>query len=278
VHASDLLRGRVRRFPAGGGKHVVFIGLMRMIVDMSTVDRSGPVRRATPQPMADRVALVSDGDRGPGLRVVRLLAGQGMRVVLASRSAERGRATIDSLGDLAGRVAVRQLDTADPASVARLASWVADRLGRCDVLVNSPAGPLDGDRGTDATVDLDVARHCLETNLIGTWRLTQAIAPLMRAGRYGRIVNLTSLPPTRRGVPGYRVSTAAVIVLTLMLADELADGILVNACCPDHAYDDGRRGAPAPLPATRATPVWLATLPDDGPTGGFYRWRALLSA
>lgn len=235
---------------------------------------SAGLARSSPEPAEGRVALVSGGNRGLGLQVVRMLAKQGMRVVLASRSVESGRLALELLGDLADRVAVRHLDITDMASVARLASWLRVRLGRCDVLVNNAAVLIDDDDAT--TVDLDVVMRTLETNLLGTWRLTQAIVPLMRGCRYGRIVNVSSglgsLASMRRGLPAYRVSKSALNSLTRMLADELAeDGILVNACCPGPARIEFRDSHDSILLSASAdTPVWLATLPDDGPTGGFY--------
>jgi NAD(P)-dependent dehydrogenase (short-subunit alcohol dehydrogenase family) len=233
-------------------------------------------------PEGGRVALVSGGNRGLGIQIVRMLAERGMRVVLASRSVERGRIAIESLGELAGRVAVRQLDITDAASVARLASWLDRQLGRCDVLMNNAAILVDDDRDTPTAIDLDMVRRTMETNLLGTWRLTQAIAPLMRGHRYGRIVNISSdlgsLASMRRNLPAYRAAKCAVNALTRMFADELAEnGILVNSCCPGPA----RLDAPASHDSVRSTasadtPVWLATLPDDGPTGGFYCGRAPL--
>ncbi|HEX6501140.1 MAG TPA: SDR family NAD(P)-dependent oxidoreductase [Micromonosporaceae bacterium] len=246
--------------------------------DIDAPRASTAPRRSAPGPADGRVALVTAGSRGLGLQIVRMLAERGMRVVLACRSVDSGRFAIDLLGNLDGRVAVRQLDTTDPASVERLTSWLDQRLGRCDVLVNNAAVPIDDD-GDAATVDLDLVRRTLEKNLLGTWRLTQAVAPLMRACRYGRIVNICSGLGTRapigRSLAVYRVSTGMVGSLTRVLAEELAeDGVLVNACCPeltdDDAWDshDSKR-----LAASADTPVWLAMLPDDGPTGRLYRGR-----
>jgi NAD(P)-dependent dehydrogenase (short-subunit alcohol dehydrogenase family) len=233
---------------------------------------------ASPEPADGRVALVSGGNRGLGLQIVRALAEQGMRVVLGSRSVERGRSAVEWLGDLAGRVAVRQLDITEEESVARLGSWLGGRLGRCDVLINNAAVLMDDDLDA-AAIDPDVVRRTLETNLLGTWRLTQAVVPMMRINRYGRIVNISSglgsLASMRSDLPAYRISKCAINALTRMLADRLAeDGILVNACSPDPLQAEVRdRDDSIRLSASADTPVWLATLPDDGPTGGFYSER-----
>ncbi|GAA2586454.1 SDR family oxidoreductase [Dactylosporangium fulvum] len=222
------------------------------------------------------MALVSGGNRGLGLQIVRGLAERGMRVAMGSRSVERGRLAVELLGDLAERVVVRQLDVTDPASVDRLAGWLRARLGRCDVLVNNAAVLRGDDRGA-ADVDLAAVRDTLEINLLGTWRLTQAVAPLMRIHRYGRIVNVSSRPGnltvTRPESAAYGVSKHAVNALTRMLADEFAaDGILVNACIPEplRVVDRDDTGA-VRVAGSPDTPVWLATLPDEGPTGGLFR-------
>ncbi len=240
--------------------------------------------RASPdahEPTDGRVALVSGGNRGLGLQIVRLLAERGMRVVMGSRSLDRGRVVIDVLGDLADRVVVRQLDITSAASVDGLVSWLRQRLGRCDVLVNNAAVLLDDDTWA-AAVDLEVVRSTLETNLLGTWRVTQAVLPLMRAGRYGRIVNVSSDldggAATRRAASAYHISKGGVNALTRMLGEDLAeDGILINACSPDPARV-GVRDTEGWLwlSAAADVPVWLATLPADGPTGGFFRERATL--
>jgi len=207
---------------------------------------------------------------------VRELADRGLRVVLGTRSVRSGQIALELLEGLADRVAVRQLDVTDAVSVARLANWLDWRLGGCDVLVNNAAVLLEHDLDTAANMDLDIVRRALETNLIGTMRLTQAIVPLMRARRYGRIVNISSglanLSSMRKGLPAYRVSKAAVNALTRVLADELAeDAILVNACCPGPADIDSSGGhLSIEMSSSAKTAVWLATLPDGGPTGGFY--------
>ncbi|MEV0232209.1 SDR family oxidoreductase [Nonomuraea sp. NPDC050786] len=226
--------------------------------------------------MSDRVAVVSGANRGLGLAIVRALAERGLRVVLTSRSRERGAEAASGLGAHGSAVAVHALDITDADSVAEFTSWLHVTFGRCDVLVNNAAifidGPQDG-----ITADLDSVRVTLETNLLGAWQLTQALVPAMRAGRYGRIVNVSSsagrLSTMRMGAPAYRISKTALNALTRMIADELRDdGILVNACCPGKVRTDmGGPAAPVSPEEAAVTPVWLATLPADGPTGKFYR-------
>ena len=226
---------------------------------------------AAASPSGDRVAVVADGDRETGRHIVRKLAEQGMRVVLGCRSPESGRTVVGSLGPLAGRVAVRQLDPAEPVSVERLAGWLYGRLGRCDVLVADASGVADED-GRAGAMDVDVVRGAVEGNLLGSWRLIQAVAPLMRAAGYGRIVVLASGGPARprRSLAAYRVCRPAVVTLTATLAEEFAgDGILINACCAGPL-----QAAPDDAHQTLETPIWLATLPDDGPSGQLFAWLA----
>ncbi|MGI5239089.1 SDR family oxidoreductase [Dactylosporangium sp. CA-139066] len=226
-----------------------------------------------------RVAVVTGANRGLGLEIVRQLAGRGLRVVLASRSLARGEEAAGRLGEAAASVRVHPLDVADNASVAEFAGWLRDTYRRCDVLVNNAAVALDAEHEA-VLADLDVVRRTLETNLLGAWRLTQAVVPAMRARRYGRIVNISSsvgrLTTMRMGVPAYRVSKSALNALTRIVADEVCDdGILVNACCPGRVRTDmGGPAATVPVEVAADTPVWLATLPPGGPTAGFFRDRA----
>ena len=222
-----------------------------------------------------RVALVSGGNRGIGLEIVRQLAEMGLTVVLGSRDREQGRA---AAAGLSGSVVVRQLDVADPESVDRLSRSVEEEFGRLDVLVNNAGITNDeGQRGVDA--DLERVREALETNLLGAWRLCEAAIPLMRRHGYGRIVNISTgmaaLEDMGGGSPGYRVSKTGLNALTRILASELrGSGILVNSVCPGWVQTDmGGSSAPRPVEEGADTPVWAATLPKGGPTGGFFRDR-----
>jgi NAD(P)-dependent dehydrogenase (short-subunit alcohol dehydrogenase family) len=224
----------------------------------------------------ERVALVSGGNRGIGREVARRLAEEGYRVVIGSRDPDRGEEVARELGS---GVAARQLDVTDEESIERCIESVAGELGRLDVLVNS-AGITGGGWSTNAyDVDLDEVRHTLETNLYGAWRLTQAALPLMRENRYGRVVNISSgmgqLADMGGHAPAYRVSKTGLNVLTRMLAAELeGENILINSCCPGWVRTDmGGPSAQRSVEEGADTPVWLVTLPDDGPRGGFFRNR-----
>ncbi len=222
-----------------------------------------------------RVALVSGGNRGIGLEVCRRLAEEGLTVILGSRDEERGR---EAAAGLAGEVAVRQLDVADAGSVERLAASIENDFGRLDVLVNNAAiSNDDGQSGAEA--DLDRVREALEANLFGAWRLCEAAIPHMRRERYGRIVNvstgLAALEDMGGGSPGYRISKTSLNALTRILASELrGSGILVNAVNPGWVQTDmGGQNANRTVEEGADGVVWAATLPNNGPTGGFFRDR-----
>jgi len=219
-----------------------------------------------------RIVLVTGGNRGIGLEVCRQLAAQGYAVVLGSRDEAKGEA---AAAGLEGDVTVLQLDVADDESVGAAAAAVDERFGRLDVLVNNAAILYDTEnRGID--VDLAEVRRGLETNLFGAWRMVQAFLPLLRRSEHGRIVNVSSgagsLESMEGGAPTYAVSKTALNALTRILADELSgDGILVNSVCPGWTETDmGGPGGRA-IEDGGASVVWGATLPDDGPTGGFFR-------
>ena len=219
------------------------------------------------------VAVVTGANRGIGLDVCRQLAALGYAVVLGSRDPDKGRAAADRLGS--PRVVSCRLDVADEASVRAAADWVGARFGRCDALVNNAAIDYDpAERASSA--DLGVVHDAMETNLFGAWRTTLAFLPLLRASGHGRIVNVSSesgsLASMGAGAPAYSVSKASMNALTRILAAELRPaGILVNAICPGWTATDMGGHAGRPVADGAASVVWGVTLPDDGPTGGFFR-------
>ncbi|MFF2951983.1 SDR family NAD(P)-dependent oxidoreductase [Kitasatospora sp. NPDC057965] len=225
-----------------------------------------------------RVALVSGGNRGLGLAIATRLAEQGMHVVLGVRDRLAGREAEEALGRKGLFVDSHQLDVTDPASVARAVADAAASLGRLDVLINNAAVAVD--RGQVASApDFERIRATLDTNLLGAWRLAAAAVPEMRKNGYGRIVNITSHLGSQSnmgtGNVSYRVAKAGLNALTQILAAELVGtGILVNAVSPGRTNTRMAYGETDRTPEEAAdTPVWLATLPDGGSTGGLFYER-----
>jgi NAD(P)-dependent dehydrogenase (short-subunit alcohol dehydrogenase family) len=224
----------------------------------------------------ERVALVSGGNRGLGLEVARRLSEDGYTVVVGSRNLAKGQQAAEELGERTGAC---RLDVTDPESIESCIAEIEERFGRLDVLVNNAGIEGGGWRTNAADVDLDEVRDTLETNLFGAWKLTQAALPLMRRNRYGRIVNLSSgmgqLSDMGGHAPAYRLSKTGLNAFTRMLTAELdGENILVNSCCPGWVRTDmGGPNATRSVEEGGETPYWLATLPDDGPRGGFFRNR-----
>jgi NAD(P)-dependent dehydrogenase (short-subunit alcohol dehydrogenase family) len=221
------------------------------------------------------IALVTGANRGIGLELVRQLAWRGFTTVLGSRDLEKGRVAAERLAGDGIQVEARRLDVADADSARQLAVEIDSEHGRLDVLVNNAAVLYDTwQRGVDA--DLDLVHQALETNLFGAWHTTQACLPLLRRSSHGRIVNVSSgagsLTRMGAGTPAYSVSKAALNALTRILAAELrSDGILVNSVCPGWVATDMGGPGGRPLEDGAASVMWAVLLPDDGPTGGFFR-------
>ena len=216
---------------------------------------------------------MTGANRGIGLEVARQLAGSGYSVALGSRDLAKGEAAAGSIGG--DRIFPIQLDVADQESVEAAAGAVEKRFGRTDVLVNNAAILYDTENRAES-VDLDVVHRGFETNLFGAWRTAQAFLPLLRKSDHGRIVNVSSgggsLASMGGGAPTYSASKAALNALTRLLAGELErDGILVNSICPGWVATDMGGSGGRPVKDGAAGVVWAATLPDDGPTGGFFR-------
>jgi NAD(P)-dependent dehydrogenase (short-subunit alcohol dehydrogenase family) len=228
---------------------------------------------------AARIALVSGGNRGIGYEICCGLAKQGLTVVLTARDAARGKAAAKALHEDGLAVDFQRLDVTSCRSIRSCVSAVAERHGRIDVLVNNAGVLLDqrGSRFLDTA--LETYRETLEANLFGPLQLAQAVVPLMKAHRYGRIVNLSSglgqLSEMGSGTPAYRISKTALNALTRILAAEYKENnILVNSMCPGWTRTGmGGEGAPRTPREAADTALWLATLADDGPTGGLFRDR-----
>jgi NAD(P)-dependent dehydrogenase (short-subunit alcohol dehydrogenase family) len=221
------------------------------------------------------VVLVTGANRGIGLELARAMIERGYLVALGVRDVLRGAKAASTIDPHGRRTVVLQLDVSDQRSVAAASRQLRSDLGRLDVLINNAAILYDT-WARASSADLRQVQEALDTNLFGAWRTTLELLDLLRAAPHPRIVNVSSeggsLASMHGGTPAYSVSKAALNALTRLLAGELRrDGILVNAVCPGWtATDMGGRGG-RPVADGAAGIVWAATLPDDGPTGGFFR-------
>jgi NAD(P)-dependent dehydrogenase (short-subunit alcohol dehydrogenase family) len=221
------------------------------------------------------VVLVTGSAKGIGREVARQLTERGETVIVSARDGARARQVADELGARAV-----ELDVTDDASVAA----AAGAIGELDVLVNNAAAFVDWSEMASAA-DLATAREVIDTNLLGTWRVTQAMLPLLRRSAHPRIVMVSSgggshadeqFGLTRRGgaAATYGISKAALNALTATFAAELASTpVLVNAVCPGltATWPGAEEMGARPVADGAASVLWAATLPDDGPRGGFFR-------
>jgi NAD(P)-dependent dehydrogenase (short-subunit alcohol dehydrogenase family) len=232
--------------------------------------------------MDERVAVVTGGNRGIGSEIARQLARSGMQVVLTSRDAAKGAAICAKINAESGggRAATFVLDVTDSAGIKALAAFVAANYGRLDALVNNAGIQIDPKGSRLLTSDLQTYRDTFETNVLAPLALVQALLPLMKKNGYGRIVNVSSglgqLSEMAGGTPAYRMSKTALNALTRIIAAETRGAnILVNSMSPGWVKSDmGGPHATRTLAQGAYTAVWLATLPDGGPSGGFYYERA----
>lgn len=221
------------------------------------------------------IALVTGANRGIGLEVVRQLAQKGMRVYLGARDLEKGRTAAQALADEGLSVTPCQLDVTSPSDIQQTAAQIEQAHGHLDILINN-AGILYDTWQTAETADLAVVQEAFETNTLGPWRVSQAFIPLLKRSRHGRIVNVSSgagaLADMGGGTPAYSVSKTALNALTRKLAIDLKPaGILVNAVCPGWVATEMGGSGGRPVADGAASVLWAALLPDDGPTGGFFR-------
>ena len=225
-----------------------------------------------------RTALVTGGNRGIGLAICEGLADHGLNIVLGSRDEANGEAAARSIRENGGTVRVEQIDVAEPDSIDACYRRLQDDGVAVDVLVNN-AGIYPENDALDATIEqLDRA---WTVNTRGPWLLVKKFVPDMIDRGYGRVVNMSSgsgsfgegLDPEHAA---YAASKSALNVLTMTLDDTIPDGpdVKVNAMCPGWVHTRmGGEAAPRTPEEGADTALWLATLPTDGPSGGFFRDR-----
>jgi NAD(P)-dependent dehydrogenase (short-subunit alcohol dehydrogenase family) len=227
----------------------------------------------------NKTALVTGGNRGLGLETCRQLAGRGYRVLLTSRDQALGEAAAAPLRQEGLAIDVHQLDVTVQEQVTQVYEFVLSEYGRLDVLVNNAGVYLD-----KATRVFEVAESIFEgtlaVNFYGAMRMTRTFIALMKEQDYGRVVNVSSGLGSLEAMgnaPGrdaaYRVSKAALNALTRLMASDVKDyNIKINAANPRWVKTRmGGSGAPRDVTEGVDTILWLATLPPNGPTGGFFQ-------
>jgi NAD(P)-dependent dehydrogenase (short-subunit alcohol dehydrogenase family) len=231
----------------------------------------------------ESIALVTGANKGIGKEIARQLAAQGVRVLLGARDRTRGQQVEADLLAEGLTVQFLPLDVTDQLSVQQAASHVESQYGRLDILVNNAGIALDWGRPSES--EIEALHKTYDTNVFGVFRVTKAMLPLLRKSKGGRIVNVSSALGSmtltadphgpfqgRSMLMAYCSSKTALNMMTLQFANELKDsGIKVNAATPGYvATDMNQHQGTRTVEQGAATPVRLALLPDDGPTGGFF--------
>jgi NAD(P)-dependent dehydrogenase (short-subunit alcohol dehydrogenase family) len=239
---------------------------------------------------AKKVALVTGANKGIGLEISRQLGRLGFAIIVGARDKKLGLAAAEQLKAEGLDAHPLIIDVTHGPSIERAADFLEQGYGHLDALVNN-AGAMHDRSLKPSETPIETIRQVFEPNFFGAIAVTQALLPLLRKGAAGRIVNLSSSlgslttlsdPQSFDGgwrLLGYGASKTALNAFTVQLAHELRDTpIKVNSAHPGWIKTDmGGEDAPGTVAQGADTPVWLATLPADGPTGGFFHERKPLA-
>ena len=227
----------------------------------------------------NNTALVTGANKGIGLAIARGLGAIGFTVAVGARDDDKREAAVQQLRDAGVDAFGVAVDVTSDGSVAAAAAQIEHVAGRLDVLVNNAgiSGRTDGGVQDPTSLDLDVVRHVLDTNVFGVVRVTNAMLPLLYRAPSPRIVNISSnmgslALQTGPVMAAYAPSKTMLNSITAQYARRLTDtNVIVNACCPGYvATDFTGFNAPRTPEQGAAIAIRLATLPDDGPRGGFF--------
>jgi NAD(P)-dependent dehydrogenase (short-subunit alcohol dehydrogenase family) len=229
-----------------------------------------------------KIALITGANKGIGLEIARQLGTQGITVLLGVRDENRGREAAEKLQTEHINAHTVQLDVTNQDSIDAAANYIESKFGRLDILVNNAGVAIDN--VPPSQLDIEVLRRTYDTNVFGVFAVTKAMLPLLRKSEAGRIVNMSSglgslaqnsdpnYEYAQVKLLAYNSSKTALNAMTVQFAHELKDTpIKVNCADPGYVATDinNHRGSRTVQQGATA-PVRLATLPDDGPTGGFF--------
>ena len=237
--------------------------------------------------MSHRIILITGANKGIGLETARQLGRAGHTVLVGARDAAKAAGAVAELGKDGIKAESVVLDVTDAASIAKAVADVEARFGKLDTLINNAGVAIEGWGAATSGTTVEQWRTIFETNVFGLAAVTQSFLPLLRKSEAGRIVNLTSVlgslalhsdpasPIYHFKSVAYDSSKSAVNQYTVHLAYELRDTpIKVNAAHPGWVKTDlGGENAPMEIVDGAKTSVWLADLPADGPTGGFFHMQ-----
>jgi len=229
-----------------------------------------------------KIVLITGANEGIGFEVARQLAKQGMKVLVGSRDAERGEIAVKRLCGEGLDARMVQIDVTDPTGIESAASKIDAEFGRLDILVNNAGISIDN--APPSQLDLAILRQTYETNVFGVFSVTKAMLPLLRKAETARIVNVSSdlgslslnCDPSFEHawvkLLAYNSSKSALNAITIQFAHELRDtAIKMNAVSPGYtATDLNNFSGTRTVEQGASIIVKLATIPDDGSTGGFF--------
>lgn len=223
-----------------------------------------------------KVALVTGANRGIGFAIAKGLAAQDYKVLLGSRNFQAGKEAADSIK---GNISAVELDLSDRETLSNQLEQIHASHPEIDVLVNN-AGILE--YGNLLEIAPETLYRSMRINFEAPYDLCRFFVPNMIERGYGRVVNLSSgwgsFSDGLTGPPTYSVSKAALNALTLAMARSVSSkNVKMNAMCPGWVRTrmGGQSASRSPEKGAE-TAIWLATLPNDGPTGGFFRDKRLI--